>query len=170
MPTKKVTVITPDDMGPEILQNDIPAAAGVNADVFAALVQALTLAIQSTKPIEKKNALNRKSGTPWDPKNGVKKLKLKRKIYQHGLEVDPDRETNETIELMNQLRPGSYFDGWVKVVRRRDKGLDIDYPVRNPAQRMKLSSQYGVTSFTNFLTKMIDQAANPAKYADPDDN
>jgi|JI10StandDraft_1071094.scaffolds.fasta_scaffold124236_4 hypothetical protein len=127
------------------------------------LVQAFREAIEATRPPEKKNPFTRKKNTPWTPKDGSPKLKLKRKLFQHSIPVDEEKLTNEQIVLANKLRPGVYFDGWVKVVRRRDKGIDIDYPVRSAQQRLKLSSVYGIRSFTELLQKINDEASRPRK-------
>lgn len=133
------------------------------------LVKALVQAISLTRPVEKKNAANRKPGSPWDSKDGKPKLKLKRKMYQHSIMIDPDVTSNEDIALLNKLKVGRFLDGWVRVYRRKDNGIDIDYPVKTASQRMKL----GVRSFGELLQKCIDEAANPVKldaYQDEDDN
>jgi hypothetical protein len=127
------------------------------------LAQALREVIEITRPPEKKNPFTRKKNTPWTPKDGSPKLKLKRKIYQHSLPVIEERMTNEQIALANKLRPGVYLDGWVKVIRRRDKGIDIDYPVKSAQQRLKLSSVYGIRSFTELLQRLNDEASSPRK-------
>lgn len=139
-------------------------------DTSAQLVDALVKAINSTKPVEKKNAANRKPATPWTPKDGSPKLKLKRKHYQHGMLMDADMETNETIDLLNKLKPGRFLDGWVQVVRRRDKGIDITYPIRTASQRLKLVNQFGIRNFKELLERCIEEASNPAKYAVPDED
>lgn len=146
----------------------VPAAQNFSADVFAQLVKAFTDAIASTKPVEKKNAINRKPGTPWTPKDGSPKIKLRRKFYQHGLLIDPDMMSNEDISLMNQVKPGVYMNGHMKVIRRRDKGINLTYPVSTAAQRLKLN-QFGVTSFSSILRRCIEESENPAKYVVPED-
>ena len=148
------------------LEDQVPVQPNPSADLVAALVAA----IQATKPIEKKNASNRKPGDPWQPKDGSKKLKLKRKMYQHGLLIDPDMSTNEEIELMNQIKPGRYLQDWVKVIRRRDRGIDIDYPVRTSAQRLRLVSQHGIRTFKELLERIIEEGNNPSKYVTPDED
>lgn len=130
-------------------------------DATKDLVNALVEAIKITKPVEKKTAANRVPKSPWDPKDGSKKLKLRRKHYQHGLLMDPDFLTNEQIALLNKLKPGRFLNGWVKVARRKDGGIDIDYPIKTAAQRMKLASSYGVYSLDILLEKCINEAANP---------
>jgi hypothetical protein len=125
----------------------------------ADLVNALVQAIQLTKPVEKKNAISRKAGSPWDTKDGSKKPKLKRKMYQHSILIDPDFHTPEEIELMNKLKVGRFCDGWVKVYRRKDHGIDIDYPVKTASQRMKLFRY--ATTFKGLLERCIEEAANP---------
>jgi hypothetical protein len=134
-----------------------PKEATVGVSELAA---ALTAAIQAARP-EKKNPFNRKVGTPWTPKDGSKKLKLKRKIYQHGLPIDEDIIDNEEIALLNQLRPGLYLDGVVKVNRRKDRALDISYPMKTSAQRLKLINQFGIRNLKELVAKCIEEAAKP---------
>lgn len=129
-----------------------------SVDVLAA---ALIKAINITKPKEKINPANRVPRTAWSPPPGVAKAKLKRKSYQHGIPIDPDMITNEEINLLNQLKPGLYCDGWVKVIRRRDRGINVEYPVKTAAQRLRLTSQFGVRNLKELLELLIYQAANP---------
>lgn len=138
----------------------------------ADLANAFALALQSVKPVEKKNAANRVPKTPFTPKNGEAKLKLKRKMHQHGIPLDPDLLTNDQIELMNKLKPGRFIDNWVLVTRRKDRGMDITYPVKTAGQRMKLASQFGISgpnALNILLQRCIDEAANPKPDAYFDD-
>lgn len=146
------------------------AVAAVNPVTTQAqdLVNALVQAIQLTKPKEKKTPINRTPGSPWDPKDGSKKPKLKRKHYQHGLIMDPSFLSVEEIELLNKLKPGRFFDGLVKVYKRRDSGIDIDYPVKTASQRMRVAS-YFTGGLAGFLRRCLDEAASPTKYVNPDD-
>ena len=127
------------------------------------LAQALVAAINAAKPREKKTFATRTPKTPWTPKDGSAKLKLKRVAYQHGIEVDEGKLSNSEIDGFNKLRPGRFLDGHVKVVRRRDKGIDIDYPVKTAAQRLKLVNQFGIRDLTELLTRCANEAANPPK-------
>lgn len=130
------------------------------------LADALVQAINAAKPPEKKNPFNRKKGTPWTPKDGSAKLKLKRKMYQHGLLIDDEKIDNEEIALMNKVRPGLYLDGHVKVIRRRDRGIDIDYAVKTASQRLRLVNQFGIRNLKELLAQCIEEAANPKKIED----
>lgn len=134
------------------------------------LIKGLLDELKASRPERKKTAAERKPKTPWTPKDGSPKLKLRRKVYQHGLLIDPDMETNETIELLNQIKPGRYLDGWVKVVRRRDRGIDIDYPIKTAAQRLRLVNQFGIRNFNELLQRCIDEGNNPAKYVQPEED
>ena len=135
------------------------------SELAAALVQA----IETTRPPTKKTVANRKRGNPWEPKDGSPKLKLKRPFYQHGIEIDPLHLFNETIDRLNKVKPGTYCQGWVKVIKRKDGGYDIDYPVKTAAQRLKLVSQYGISSFDVLLDRLLAEKANPKAYRDPDE-
>lgn len=141
-----------------------PVAAPVTSVGVSELAAAMTAAINAAKPVEKKNPTNRKKGDPWQTKDGTPKLKLKRKMHQHGIPVDPDLLTNEQIDLCNKLKTGTFMEGHVKVYRRRDKGLDIDYPVRTAAQRLKLVNQFGIRDFTELLARCISEAQNPQAF------
>lgn len=133
-------------------------------DALRGLGAVFSDAIQKNRPVEKKTASNRVPNTPYTPKDGSPKLKLKRKCHQHGIPLDPDLLTNEQIALFNKLKPGRFLDNWVLVTRRKDRGMDITYPVKTASQRMKLSSQFGISGpngLNVLLQRCIDEAANP---------
>lgn len=125
------------------------------------LARALVEAINLAKPKEKKNAFNRTVKTPWTPKDGSPKLKLKRAAHQHGMEIDSEKLSNDEIALFNKLRPGRFLDGLVTVTRRRDKGIDITYPVKTAAQRLKLVNQFGIRNLAELLQLCVTEAENP---------
>ncbi len=131
------------------------------------LADALRTAIESARPQKITPATRKQKGTPWTPPAGEAKLKLKRKYYHHGLEVE-NRLSNEEIALLNQLKPGKYCDGWVEVKRRKDKGFNIDYKIRTAAQRLRLN-QFGITSFTSLLQRIVKETENPSLYSRPED-
>lgn len=133
------------------------------------LAQALIYAIESTRP-QKKHSFNRKVETPWTPKDGTKKPKLKRSMYQHGLRLDEDFISPTEVTLMNELRPGVYLGGIVRVTRRKDRGIDISYPARTASQRLKLVNQFGVRNLTDLLTFCIEESKNPAKNTTADED
>ena len=127
------------------------------------LAQALITAIESTKPPAKMTIRNRRVNSPWVPKDGSPKLKMRRKYYQHGLLINPDRTTNERIELLNQLKPGTFLNGYVKVVKRRDKGIDIDYAIKTHAQQRRLSNDFGISSLDDLLRRCIAESLIPKR-------
>lgn len=129
-----------------------------SVDVLAA---ALIKAINITKPKEKITAATRIPKTTWSPKPGEIKPKLKRKTYQHGIPIDPDMISPEDVALLNQIKPGLYGDGWIKVIRRRDRGINIEYPVKTAAQRLRLTSQFGIRNLKELCEFIVNQAANP---------
>lgn len=135
----------------------------------AELAAALTQAINATKPKEKKTVATRTKNTPWTPKDGSPKLKFKRKFYQHGIAIMENRTSNEEIALLNQLKPGYYCEGFVKVTLRKDRGIDIDYPVKTSSHRLKLINQFGIASFVGLLERLVAEKANPKNYRRPDD-
>lgn len=131
------------------------------------LAEAMIKAINVTKAPEKKNAITRKVNTPWTPKNGAVKVKLKGKFYQHGINIDEDMLTNTETELLNKLKAGVFLNGWVKVNKRRnDRGLDITYPVKTASQRLKLVNQFGIRNFSELIARCVEEAANPNAFLD----
>jgi hypothetical protein len=138
----------------------------VGLEVLAA---ALAQAIQATKPLEKKTVSTRKKGTPWTPKDGSPKLKFKRAMYHHGIPIPNEIVSNEEIELLNKIKPGHYLEGFVKVSLRKDRGIDLDYPVKTNSQRLRLSNQFGITTFTGLLKRIVDENQNPQNYKRPED-
>lgn len=133
------------------------------------LIQALVSAIETTRPTVKKTPNTRTAKTPWTNKDGSPKSKLKRKAHQHGIILDPDMLTNEQIDLFNKLRPGVFLEGHVKVVRRKDRGIDIDYPVKTAAQRLRLVNQFGIRDLNELLQRCIAESENPKDYILPDE-
>ena len=144
---------------PKIGQTVPPDPTVGTSELTAALIQA----INSTKPIEKKNPFNRKVNTPWTPKDGAKKIKLKRKMHQHGRLINEDVLSNAEVDLCNKVRPGRYLDNYVTIYRRRDRGIDIDYPTKTASQRLRLVNQFGIRNLSELLQACIDEALTPKK-------
>ena len=140
---------------PSVEETPVVVQPNSSADLINALVSAINL----TKPTEKKTAVTRKPGSPWDPKDGSKKLKLKRKMYQHSIIMDPETLSNEEIDLLNKVKVGRYLGDLVKIYRRKDHGIDIDYPVKTASQRMRAASKFN--SLTNLLQQCVEEAKNP---------
>ncbi len=130
---------------------------------------AVAQAIEASRP-QKKTIFTRVKGTPWTPKDGSPKAKFKRKAYQHSLPLDEKFMSNEEITLFNQLRPGTYCDGLIRVTKRRDKGMDLTYPVKTNSQRLKLVAEYGLTNLTQIMNKCILEASQPRKSEFAEDN
>jgi hypothetical protein len=166
MPRAKKTETEPQVEQPKTEQPKVPEATLSTNQLVEALVAAMT----AVKPVEKKNAANRKPKTPWTPKDGSPKLKMKRKMHQHGMMIDEDIVTNEEIELLNKLKVGTFLDGYVKVYRRRDKGIDIDYPIKTASQRLRLVNQFGIRNFKELLERCISEASDPKKYEKPEED
>jgi len=141
---------------------DVPVPAGMEV-LAQAIAQAMTGANKASKPVEKKTILTYDGITPWSPPKGEKRLKAKRKFHVHSLLVDPDFHSNEEIDLFNKVRPGTYLNGFVKVERRRDKGINISWQIKTPDQKMRLAATYGITSLAQLLQRCIAEAAQPKK-------
>lgn len=134
------------------------------------LANALITAIESTRAPVKKTPFNRLKLGPWDPKDGTKKPKLKRVMYQHGIELEDTKLSSEEINLLNQIKAGSYCGGIVKVIKRKDRSLDIDYQMKTSSQRLRLVNSFGITSFSSLLNRLISEASDPTKYKGPEDD
>jgi hypothetical protein len=152
MPRKKAIAVVEPVVAPTNPTN--------NQTTVNELASALTQAIETARPT-KLNIFTRKGKTPWDNKDGSPKPKLKRVFHQHGLIVDPAFLDSEEINLINKLKPGSFCGGLVKVTRRRDKGIDIDWPVKEVSQRLKLISVWGLRNLKEIAAHCIDEAAKP---------
>lgn len=144
------------------------ADAPVSSNQFKELSEAFIEAIERTKPKEKTTIANRKENTPWTPPAGEPVVKLRRKYFQHGLLIE--KVNNKDKELLNQIKPGKYCEGWVIVTLRKDGGIDIDYPVKTNVQRLRLVNKFGIGSFTQLLERLIDEKKYPAKYRKPEDS
>ncbi len=180
--TTEATSVAVENSEPMVLTADEIAAiqairaktaqqpAGEPSVAITDLAQALIQAINSTKPPDKKTVFNRKAGDPWRNKDGTPKPKLKRPLFQHAIEVSPAQLFSEQILLANQVKPGRYMEGHVRVTKRNDGGIDIDYPIKTAAQRLKLVNTFGIRNFTDLLQRLIDEKANPAKYRRPEED
>lgn len=148
---------------PLVPEQPAEAVPDAVAKAQKALAEAFVEAIERTKPAAKITIANRKPRTPWHSDTTVPRSKMKRKFYHHGLIIE-DKVTNEEIDLLNRVKPGRFCDGHVVVTLRKDRGIDIDYPVRTAAQRLKLVNTYGIRSFTELLQRVVDEKAFPTKY------
>lgn len=163
-------ILTPEEMQAILDARSQNAGAPITSDSQQALANALITAIEATRPAAKKTVFNRKKGDPWQPKDGSAKLKLRRIMYQHGLQLDEKQLSNAEIDLLNQVKPGLFCDGNVRVIKRRDKSIDIEYAIKTASQRLKLVNNYGVTNLSSLLRRLIDESKNPKQYVDPDDD
>lgn len=128
-----------------------------------ALVDVLTAAVSAAEAArpKKKTIVTRRKNTPWSPPPGVPKLRFKRKFYQHDILLKENLTSNDEIALLNKLRPGDYCDGLVRVIRRKDKGINITYPVRTNSQRHRLINTFGLRNFRELLEYCVAEAARP---------
>jgi hypothetical protein len=149
-----------------------PPAAAQTVSSHQDLANALITAIEATRPPAKKTPFNRPRNGPWEPKDGTKKGKLKRKMFHHGQELGESTLSPREIELLNKVKSGSFCGGFIKVIKRKDRSLDIDYPIKTASQRLKLVNAFGIRTFAELLERLIDEADNRLKYktADEDDD
>lgn len=145
------------------------SGGGERSVAISDLAQALITAIETTRPPSKKTPFTRVKKNPYFPTDGSPRAALKRPVFQHGIELNTDHLYNKDIEGLNKVKPGAYCGGWIRVMKRRDGGLDISYPVRTVAQRLKLSN-FGITDFSKLVERLLDERANPAQYRRADDD
>ena len=165
-------VLTPEEIQAILsartqLVSPTPTPSG-SVDI-SALTQALIAAINSTKDIKAK-PYRRKKNNPYFPKDGSPRLKLRRKCMQHGIEIDEDQLYNEDIDGLNKMKFGRYCGGFVRVIKRKDGSLDIDYPVRTSAQKLKLMNSFGITTFSGLIQRILAERAEPLKYKPEDED
>lgn len=164
-------VLTPEEIAAVRAAREKVAVPGVSALGAEDLIKAFITAIESTRPFQKKTIMDRKRRNPWTPTDGSAKItKFKRTMYHHGLELDPQRTYNDVCLMLDKVKPGVYCDGYVKVAKRRDGSINIDYPIKTNSQRLRLSSQYGIRSFRELIQRLLDERANPIKYKPVDED
>lgn len=141
-----------------------PATSPMVAVDATAFAQAILSATEAVNGPKKKTILTRKSGSPWANKDGSAKPRLRRKMSQHGQAFIEDNLTAGEINALNRIKKaGSYINGFVTVKIRKDRGLDITYPMKTAAQRLKLMNDYGVTSIEQLANRIADEASQPKK-------
>jgi hypothetical protein len=174
-PAESVTItLTPEEIATILAIREQQANPSPSIDPKAVghqeLANALITAIESTKAPAKKTSFNRTKKGPWEAKEGKVKPKLRRGMYQHGIELTEGNLHPQEIELLNQVKAGTFCQGFVKVIKRKDRSLDIDYPVKTASQRLRLVNTFGVRNFSELLQRLVDEANDPRKFKGPDDD
>ena len=150
----------------ERLTNPTPVASS-EPEKFALsqLADAFMQAMNAVKPVEKKTIMTRKKLNPWTPKDGSAKiLEFRRPMYHHGIPIEAKFTYNEACQLLDKIKVGTYCDKLVTVRKRKDGGLDIDYPIRTAAQRLKVLPYTAGRGFLGLLERIIAERADPKKY------
>jgi len=103
--------------------------------------------------------------TPFNP-GGHKDRKLTRRCYQNGSPMFVDRLHDDEIALMNQVKPGAYFDGLV-VIREQVTGsetdLHITYSNRDINQVLALKSHF--RNLKELLSEAVRLGPIPQRHA-----
>jgi hypothetical protein len=154
---KKVPVPPTTDQTTDVSHvPDTPAQPNIDA---IALAQAIVAATEAVNGPRKKTIAQKKPSTPWSAKPGEAKPKLKRLMSHHGHLFNQDNLSPAEITALNRItKPGKYLDGFVEVRLRKDRGLDIDYPVKTAAQKVKLMTEYGVSTMEQLANRIADEA------------
>lgn len=174
MANKKTDTTSSLELTPEETQAILAArqrqAGGEPSVAINDLAQALVLAINQTKPKDKIKPYQRKKICKRCGKDHRENTPLKRSWFQHGgIELNPLNYCEETIALLNQVKPGSYVGGLIQVRKRRDRAYDIAWPVRTNAQRLRVINEAGAT-FEAILKRCIEEANDPRRFRGPDDD
>ena len=158
--------LTPDEIASIKALRERPAVpAGVTYTDMAALIEA----IRAGQPKQKIHAYQRKKICKECGREHKHNTPLKRVWYQHGaFELTKTSFCNDTIELLNQVKPGVYCKGLIRVNKRKDRAYDITWPVATVAQRLRVTNEAG-TTFNLILQRLIDEANDPKRFKGPDD-
>jgi hypothetical protein len=84
-----------------------------------------------------------------DPRN--RQQKLKKPAYQNAYPVNPDGLSDATIDKLAELKPGSYFGGYLTVAEENGKTFLL-YKSRSLADRLEQSQYF--TSFSDMVDKI----------------
>ena len=147
------------------LRANKPTSPGVTYNDMAALIEAM----RAGQPKPKVHAYQRKKICKNCKQEHKNNTNLKRVWFQHGaFELTKLTFCNDVIELMNQVKPGRYVNGLVRVIKRKDRAYDITWPVATIAQRMRVINDAGDT-FAKILQRCIDEANDPKRFKGPND-
>ena len=160
--------LTPEELAAVLAARKQVAASSVDATQanqlgIEELAKALALAIESTRPPQKKTPFNRVK--PWEEK----KAPFKRTWYQHGMEITPRQVSAAAIDLMNKVKPGNYVNGLIRVIKNKDRSYNITWPVATAAQRMRVIQDAGPT-IEAILQRCIDEKNDPRQFKGPEDD
>lgn len=95
-----------------------------------------------------------------------KRHKLSRDVYMSGIRIRERQLTDDQIELLNRVVPGTYNGGRWTVIGRQAEGLDngiIEIYVRNKTQEDRGLLALEAPSLDVMLQKMIAEAASRDK-------
>jgi hypothetical protein len=135
---------------------DISELAGA---ISAGIVQATN----TTGPVKQIPITKFKHKTPWNPTGRKDSLRpqFTRTYYQNGAQIAMWHVTDADIELLNQLRPGRYFDRKVEVVERVGENvgdhasIEIRYNNASADQRFDLKNYF--RNFSEMLRLIVEQ-------------
>jgi hypothetical protein len=91
----------------------------------------------------------------------VKRHKLTRDVYMSGIRIRERQLTDDQIELLNRLKPGTYNGGKWTVIGRQADGLEdgiIEIYVRNKTQEDRGLLALEAPNLDVMLQKMIAEA------------
>jgi hypothetical protein len=127
-------------------------------DAVAAIAAAFQQTLATVAP-KKVTMAQLRPKTPFNPEAKTGR-KLVRATYQNGTKLNPTFLTDREIALVNQLKPGKFVGGLVRVVERDhgpDKEIHILYENKTAEQRIALKDQ--ARNFTDILTQCVEGAA-----------
>jgi len=135
---------------------DISELAGA---ISAGIVQATN----QTGPVKQLPITKYKHKTPWNPtgKKESQRPQFARLYMQNGAQIALWHVTDADVELLNQLRPGRYFDRKVEVVERVGENvgdqacIEIRYNNASADQRFDLKNYF--RNFSEMLRLIVEQ-------------
>ena len=133
------------------------AKQDVSTSDLAAVVGILAEEAQERRDSKQVPVSLAKLPTPFNPEGvAVRKVKLTWKyVTQNGARMNPELLRDREIELLNQVRPGTYHGKKIQVLKRRDKSIDIRYANKSFEQRMDFKNY--ARDMTELLEKILTE-------------
>lgn len=154
-PAKKVTETDPNDdatqtpeMAPAVAQ-----APSASQELTSALRDVLGEVRQ-----KKVTVAQYKARTPFNPNGERKKGRALRCVmYQNGTRLNPMMLKPEEIVLLNQLKPGKFVSGLVRVVER-DNGSDTELHILydNKTREQQMALKDAARNLVDILTQCVN--------------
>lgn len=124
-------------------------------EALLAMARNLGILVENQQRTKQLSLLEITPTTPWNPEGKRNRVPLTRPAYQHGQLINPLNMTEEEISLVNQIKPGRYYDRKIEVYRTVDGGINFTYMLGNTANKIEFWSKF--PSLVSLLTYIIDE-------------